>query len=104
MNSNNGTPKYVIKSCLSPYQKSPASNKQYSRKMLIPKSSINANKKKQDLKLSFTRCIHSVSDEPTIAPITLDTKIRDIQNHAASVIQLYMKSYFQNHENDNFVK
>lgn len=97
MTFNNGTPKYVIKSCLSPYRKSPLPEKRFNRKITIPESSIYANKKTNDLKLTFTNCIHSISEKPSITPIAADKQIHDIKNLAVSIIQQYMKKYFENH-------
>lgn len=97
MNFNNGTPKYVIKSCLSPYQKSPLSEKRFNKKIRFPDSSIYANRKTKDLKLSFAHSIQTLTDKPTLTPIAAEKQIHDIKDLAASIIQQYMKSYFENH-------
>lgn len=97
MNFNSGTPKYVIKSCLSPFRKSPISENRFNKKIRFPDSSIYANRKTNDLKLTFSHCVQSITDKPTITPIAADKQIHEAKNLAASIIQKYMKSYFENH-------
>mgnify|MGYP001065057150 CR=1 FL=1 len=100
-NHNNGTPKYVIKSALSPYRKSPASGRRYTKKVTIPESSIYANRKTTDLKLTFSRCVHSVSEKPTVTALEAEARVHDIKECAVNLIQQFMKSYFTNHPNIN---